>query len=224
MKIVSWNCAGKFRAKFEALRDLNADIYVIQECENPEHTNDSLYKSFASNYLWTGENKNKGLGIFAKSEILLKENPWDKFCLRHFISAQINNQFDIVAVWACKPYIAEYYVYQSINLPHFNKDTVIIGDFNSNAKWDKPKDARTHKAIVEQLKNIGLVSAYHHLSNDIQGHESVNTFYLYRHLDRGYHIDHCFASPTHIGSYKILNGPAWLAHSDHMPIILEYNK
>ena len=35
MKIISWNCNGKFREKFSAILEEDADIYVIQECENP---------------------------------------------------------------------------------------------------------------------------------------------------------------------------------------------
>lgn len=36
MKIISWNCRGKFREKYAVLEKMDADIYVIQECENPE--------------------------------------------------------------------------------------------------------------------------------------------------------------------------------------------
>ena len=35
MKFVSWNCAGAFREKFEEIIKEDADIYVIQECEDP---------------------------------------------------------------------------------------------------------------------------------------------------------------------------------------------
>ena len=35
MKIVSWNSNGYFSKKFPAIIEEHADIYVIQECENP---------------------------------------------------------------------------------------------------------------------------------------------------------------------------------------------
>ena len=35
MKIISWNCNGKFREKFKDIIEEDADIYVIQECEDP---------------------------------------------------------------------------------------------------------------------------------------------------------------------------------------------
>ena len=112
MKIVSWNCGGKFREKFQDIIVVDADIYVIQECENPAECKSIAYIEFAHNYLWIGENKNKGLGVFAKNDIQLRENNWQKYCLRNFLSVRVNDLFNLVAVWACKPYIEEYYIYQ----------------------------------------------------------------------------------------------------------------
>ena len=65
MKIVTWNANGKFSEKFPAIMEKDADIYVIQECENPLITNSEEYIEFASNYYWVGENQYYGLGIFA---------------------------------------------------------------------------------------------------------------------------------------------------------------
>lgn len=36
MRIVSLNCNGKFRAKFQEIAKLCTGIRVIQECENPD--------------------------------------------------------------------------------------------------------------------------------------------------------------------------------------------
>lgn len=66
MRIVSWNCNGKFREKFEKVKELNADIYVIQECEDPQNYVGTSYGDFAKNDIWNGENKNKGLGILQR--------------------------------------------------------------------------------------------------------------------------------------------------------------
>lgn len=72
MKIVTWNCNGALRNKFQHLSAFNADIYIIQECENPEQTKHKNYMAWARNHLWVGSNKNKGIGIFAADHITIE--------------------------------------------------------------------------------------------------------------------------------------------------------
>ena len=151
MKIISWNCCGKFREKFSTIQKEDADIYVIQECENPEKYQNQ-FSEFLTDYVWHGEKNSKGLGIFVKPHIKIKLNDWPVFCLRHFISVKINDDFDLLGVWASPHYIEEYYIYQSINIDKYGENTLIIGDFNSNAIWDKEHGKRNHSAVVAELK------------------------------------------------------------------------
>ena len=219
MKIISWNCNMKFRDKFQVLP--NADVYVIQECENPKDFENEEYKEFASNFVWIGTNKNKGLGIFAKQGIKLEQKDWNSYCLRYFLQVSINDKIKLLGVWTLKPYIEEYYIYQSINMLHYDLNTIIIGDFNSNSIWDKQHFERNHTAVAKELERKGLQSIYHFKYNENQGEESIDTFYLYRHLDKGYHIDHCFANPEIVQKYEILTDKKWIKHSDHLPILLQ---
>lgn len=221
LKIVSWNCNCKFREKFKEIIKLDADIYIIQECEDPKTCSDKDYQKFAKNSIWVGQNKNKGLGIFAKDGIKLKKNNWDTYCLRNFISVKVNDDFDLLGVWAGDPYISEYYVYQNININNYSSNTIIIGDFNSNKIWDKKGSIRTHMNVVNELEKKGLISAYHHITGENQGEESEKTFFLYRNPQKGYHIDHCFLNKKYLKQYQILSNDSWLSFSDHIPIKLE---
>jgi exonuclease III len=68
MKIITWNCSGAFRKKICKIKELNPDIMVIQECENPEKYMDKIDKENKFNFYWTGHNQHKGLGVFYTSD------------------------------------------------------------------------------------------------------------------------------------------------------------
>lgn len=102
---------------------------------------------------------------------------------------------------------------------------ILAGDFNSNTIWDKPRREGNHTTVVNFLKKRNIFSTYHHYHNQIQGEEQDNTFYLFRHEDKRYHIDYCFAS-THfmnrlqaveVGKYHY-----WKQYSDHVPLIVAF--
>ena len=76
MKIISWNCNGKFREKYKFIMQEDADIYIIQECENPTLYN-KIFDNISYDYKWFGNNKNKGLAIFTKPNIAIKDNKWN---------------------------------------------------------------------------------------------------------------------------------------------------
>ena len=99
MKIISWNCNGRFREKFHALESLNADILIIQECEDPSQAKSIQYSEWANDYLWTGKSKNKGIGVFAKKGIRLKPIELSTESLKIFLPFTINDDLNVLAVW-----------------------------------------------------------------------------------------------------------------------------
>ena len=103
MKIVTWNCQGKFREKFELIKEENADIYVIQECENPEKSDNDIYKEFAGeNFFWVGDVHHKGLGIFANkdSDVTFEKIVCLEERFKNFIALRVNDSFNLLGVWA----------------------------------------------------------------------------------------------------------------------------
>jgi len=232
MKIATWNCNGALRKKFDSLEGLSADIFVIQECENPSNTNDQGYKNWASNYLWIGDNKNKGLGVFAKKGIRLKQLIWSNtykdHLVKHFLPCSVNDEFDLLAVWTHKNdspnfgYIGQFWKYLQVNKENLSKG-VIIGDFNSNAIWDEWDRWWNHSDVVRELKEIEFESLYHKFTNEEQGKETQPTFFLQRNLSKPYHIDYCFASKQLTKKLEqVIVGDFndWKRLSDHVPVIV----
>lgn len=223
MKIVSWNCNGAFRKKYETLDKIyDADIYVIQECENPELSKDEGYIKFGKNGLWQGY-KNKGLGIFAKDNITLEPAKWSTYGLQYFIPCKVNNKFNLLGVWACGKYIEEFYVFLQIYKEKYEdfSNTVIRGDFNSNSIWDKQHKNRNHSAVVEDLSKGGLHSCYHLLKGEKQGEESTATFYMHRYKEKGFFIDYFFCNKDKKYDFSLGLYEDWIGESDHMPMMLE---
>lgn len=227
MKIISWNANCKFREKYKDIAALDADIYVIQECENPETCKDSEYKAFVKNGFWTGDIPFKGLMVCSpNSEIKLELVDWKTQGYRYFLPIKVNDSFTLVGSWACDPYIEEFYDFVHAAQEHLTKDVIIIGDLNSNVLFDKEhkKVGKTHSIVVEKLKVLGIEDIYHHKTGDEQGKEKTPTFFLYRHLDKPFHIDHCFSHPDNIKKINIHARWQWLALSDHLPVEIEVNK
>lgn len=234
MKIITWNCNGAFRKKFIHLENFEADIFIIQECENPSEVNHKEYKDWSGNYLWIGDNKNKGLGIFAKNGIELKRLDWsDNFKdhkVKYFLPCEVNNKFNLLGVWThlnnspTFGYIGQLWKYLQINQDKL-KNSLVIGDFNSNQIWDKWDRWWNHSDVVNELQKIKVESLYHKFYDEEQGKESKPTFFLQRKIEKPYHIDYVFGSENFsdkLENISIGNVEKWLELSDHLPIICDF--
>ena len=230
MRIVSWNCNGALRKKLEPVNALEADILVIQECEDPALST-AEYRDWAGNYLWTGFGKNKGIGIFPRRGQSIERLEWPASEYDLFLPARIGGAVDVLGVWTQQAplskvgYIGQFWHYLQLIKPQLNPQTLICGDFNSNRIWDKPGRTWNHTQCVRELDQLGFRSLYHFSTGELQGTEYSSTFYLHRHTAKPFHIDFIFAHAermaTDWSALQVGAPEEWLAFSDHMPIIVD---
>ncbi|GAB3479278.1 endonuclease/exonuclease/phosphatase family protein [Marinomonas epiphytica] len=246
LNIITWNCNGGFRNKLDPINKLEADILVIQECEDPARSTEA-YKAWAgSQYLWKGESKNKGIGVFARNENTIQELDWQgSFTiqgltsksptltwhsnhLRLFMPVLINNEHTLLSVWTkggrddVFGYMGQFWKYLQIHRKELsNRKTIIAGDFNSNVKWDKPDRWWNHSDVIKELADLKVMSLYHKIYNEEQGRETQPTFYLHRNESKPYHIDYIFVSEDLLSRSKLeFPNEEWLKFSDHRPMCM----
>ena len=91
--------------------------------------------------------------------------------------------------------------------------------------WDEWDRWWNHSDVVNDLKAIGLESCYHQVAGEDQGKETRPTFFMYRKVEKPYHIDYAFLSQALLPNAKLEIGDidTWLEHSDHMPVVVDIN-
>lgn len=224
-----------FRNKAQYILAHKPDILIVPECEHPDKLKYKPGLPASTDILWFGKNQHKGLGIFSYSKFRFKVLANHNEDLRMIIPVAVSDghfSFTLFAVWAWNPddpdgrYVEQ--VWKAINYYEgilTNEGTILIGDFNSNTIWDKKYRVGNHSTVVEKLAEKGIHSVYHRHFNQVQGKEKHPTLYLYRHKNKPYHIDYCFASEDLIGKLKsveIGEHRQWKKYSDHVPVIVSF--
>lgn len=230
MRLVTWNCNGALRRKHALLEALDADILVIQECEDPSQST-AEYQAWAKDYAWIGYGKNKGIGIFPRRGQRIEPLDWPASDLKLFLPVRVDDKYDVVGVWTQKgspsntSYIGQFWHYLRAHGERFGQHTIIAGDLNSNAIWDKPRRLWNHSDCVREMAMNGFHSLYHLAHAEDQGMERQPTFYLHRSELKPYHIDYIFAHDALLNgvrpSVEVGNRASWIDASDHMPITVE---
>ena len=237
MRIITWNCNMAFRKKAEHILAFKPDILIVPECEHPDKINLQSNLPLLSDVFWFGKNVHKGLGVFSFSDYKFKLHKPHNRKLKTILPLQVSNSkhaFNLFAIWANNPDDPDgSYVTQIWKAVHYydkllkkRTPTILAGDFNSNTFFDKPRREGNHSTLVKKLEGWNIHSVYHLHYKQQQGKEKHPTWYLYRHRDKPYHLDYCFASSdfadklidVQIGAYK-----DWARFSDHTPVIVTFD-
>lgn len=224
-----------FRKKAEFIIAHQPDILIVPECECPDKLifPDHLLKP--TDCLWFGNNIHKGLGIFSYHDFHLQTLKVHNEALRMIVPIQVTSKyynFTLFAIWANHPndpdgqYVEQ--IWKALDCYNdllFNKNIILAGDFNSNTIWDRKRRISNHSNVVKRLEEKGIYSAYHLYYQQDQGEEQHPTYYLYRHLDKPYHIDYCFISADFkekLKSVEIGSHDIWTKYSDHVPVLVTF--
>lgn len=238
MKIVSWNANGKFVKNYRViLEEEPADIYIIPECTNPKISDSEDYVKLDSEYYWVDwvgdeEYPDHGLGMIAKKNVEIKVWDLDNKGLRYFIPVTVKDDFNLLAVWtkvdegesnAEYPKLITEYYEEHKDSGFFNEDMIICGDFNCDKRVKNETHRKNVDEMMDKLSEIQLVDVYHDIYGENQGEESKATFYLYKHSDKPYHLDHVFAAKDKVDLHVDDDFDKWVKskRSDHVPIILK---
>jgi exonuclease III len=225
MKIVSWNCNLNLAKKFVHLEAIDADIFIIQECEK-------LKEDYFPNakFFWTGRIENKGLGIIIKNKSALLD-PIHNPNFINFLPIR-SDEIKIMGVWAYNHRAVKFgdnvsgKTIEAINhyknwLVEDQMPSVFAGDFNNSVIWDKSKNDNNFQNINKKLESFGFLSTYHSLTGDVFGDEDKPTFFHTKNILKQYHIDYIYLKSSEATSVKVGEYHDWIKLSDHVPIITE---
>ncbi len=232
MNLISWNCNMAFRRKWQYLLPYQPDIMVIQECEHESKYKPKDIIPDYNQFLWMGDNINKGVGIISFNDYHIKVSasytPKFKYVIPIEVTGATN--YHLFALWAmpdkvkAKSYVGQVWGALNYYKALLDDDVVWIGDFNSNQIWDNQRKLGNHMHCVDLLSDFNIDSLYHRLTDEPHGSESTPTIYLLKQMAKPFHLDYCFASRSMISEHtqiEIGSPREWLPRSDHMPLFIE---
>ena len=240
MRIVAWNCNMALDRKFAALLKTKPDIAIVSECAEPKRFRARAREvRLARDPVWIGRNPDKGLAVFAFNGYAAHlSRPFHR-TLHYIAPVCISGpvQCHILAVWAQNASGGVLRKNQpgplQAALGRYGKfltgrPSVVAGDLNSNAIWDKPGWRINHTLAVQTLAGLGLVSAYHSIRGEQHGRETMPTLYWRDRTKDGprYHIDYVFLPNGWIDKVKSLQVGSFedwcgCGLSDHVPLIVD---
>jgi endonuclease/exonuclease/phosphatase family metal-dependent hydrolase len=223
-----------FRKKYEPILEARPDVLILQECEHQEKLAIALADTDYRQIIWYGENPHKGIAAITYNnwtiESLDMHDPEYQYILPLKLSNGVD-EYNLFVIWAMphkterrKDYVGQIYGAIHYYADLLDEPSILIGDFNSNAIFDKKRKKNNHQSVVKFLEEKQISSIYHLKRGYAHGEEPDPTLYLLKKLRKPYHMDYCFASTGLISestTIAIGQPDEWLHLSDHMPLIID---
>jgi len=192
--------------KLRALEDLEPDIAVVPECENPERLWGKQPLLAPIPMEWIGDNEHKGLGVLAFNGFRIKRHADYDPSLRWMLPIEVRGpvNFHLLAVWAVNQRLPrsedEDLTGQPLEAAQRYRTflsagpSIVAGDFHNNVRGDKGRWATNHAHTVAELERLGLASSYHVGRGELHGKESLATLHSRDRKQDGpkFHVDYCF--------------------------------
>lgn len=244
MRLATWNANMSVHRKLDVLVDrYRPDVVVVPECAQIETLEAKLKGAVPwTSACWVGARPTKGLAVFGFGDYQVDASTAYRDDLEWIIPVDVTGPVDfaLLAVWSMNR--------RASVLPAGHEDTsqpivavevfedwyrdrplVIAGDFNNHVVWDKPsRPRRNFSTMVSKAGERGLVSAYHHLTGEPLGEETVATMYWRNRTVDGprYNVDHVFVPEAWIGEgagITVGTHEDWIASklSDHVPLVVD---
>lgn len=228
LRIVAWNCNMAAHTKLDALLALKPDVLVLSECAAPDvRAARPLYLA-ASSHCWTGTYPIKGVAVFGFGDYTVEAVAPATSSGHHAVAVRVRGpiSFNLLGLWTQGQGIRAYVESAQAALRDHDEflrsaPSVVAGDFNSNAAWDKTTKGG-HTNLVAMLDELGLVSAYHWRHGEVPGAESTATFFQNQKVEQPFQIDYVFIPKSWAPECGVEVGEPerWLRLSDHLPVIV----
>ena len=223
-----------FRKKMGHIGPYKPDLLVVQECEHPSKFKDDVFVTQPNEFLWVGDNLNKGLGIMSFHDYHIAITRGYEPAYRYIVPITLSGpvRASLFAVWAMPSahnrkdsYVGQVWNAMQHYRPMLKENTLIIGDLNSNTQFDQHRKIGNHTQLTQYLARFDIHSLYHQQTGEAHGQESMPTLYLLKNKDRPFHMDYCYASAgltSNAASLEIGVREHWIKYSDHMPLLIEF--
>ena len=199
------------------LAPLRADVVTLQECRRPQRKSRSV--------LWRGTNPHQGVAVVSTSKGLQLE-PVHVPSLHPTVVPVVvhaRQPFVFVGVWTHPPY--DKVAWEAISACVDSADgrpVVAAGDFNISPGVEGQQ--RSAFRFLKRMRDeLGLVSAYHHLSGETPGTETRASYYHLKKESNPFHIDYCFVPEgwvDRLARVEIGTFEDW-PQSDHRPVTVD---